>query len=118
MEREGLDTPVFCQHCEEPICRDVCPVEALSKGSDGVVHIDSERCVGCWNCSISCPYRAISFYDGRFWVCDLCDGDPKCAQWCPTGAIQFVEANQVDVPRRRVATEPLAKAKIEGSSEN
>lgn len=114
MEREGLDVPVFCQHCEKPICQDVCPVGALNKGLGGVMNLDVERCIGCWSCSISCPYGAISFYEGRFRLCDLCNGDPKCARWCPTGAIQFVEDSLADIPRRRVAAESLAKQKIEG----
>jgi len=114
MDREGLDVPVFCQHCEEPVCRDVCPVEALSKGLDGVMDLDVERCIGCWGCSIACPYGAISFYEGKFRLCDLCKSDPKCVRWCPTGAIQFVEDSLADIPRRRVAAESLAKQKIEG----
>jgi len=113
LEKEGLDIPVFCQQCEEPICRDVCPVGALSKGPDGIMHLDPERCVGCWACLISCPYGAISFYEGGFRLCDLCQGEPKCAEWCPTGAIQFVDESLADIPRRRVAAESLAKQKIE-----
>jgi Fe-S-cluster-containing hydrogenase component 2 len=113
MEREGLDIPVFCQQCEDPVCRDVCPVGALSKGSDAVMHLDPERCIGCWACSISCPYGAISFYEGEFKLCDLCEGDPKCAKWCPTEAIQYVNECLADIPRRRVAAESLARQKIE-----
>lgn len=113
MEREGLDIPVFCQHCEEPVCRDVCPIKALDKDATGSMQLDSERCMGCWRCLISCPYGAISFHEGKFILCDLCNGNPKCAEWCPTGALQFVKECLTDIPRRRMAAGFLAKYKIE-----
>ena len=28
---------------------------------------------------------------GHVFKCDLCDGDPVCARFCPTGAIVYAE---------------------------
>jgi carbon-monoxide dehydrogenase iron sulfur subunit len=40
--------PVTCQHCEEPLCRDVCPTGAISKNPEtGAVVIEESKCIGC-----------------------------------------------------------------------
>ena len=38
--------PVMCLHCEEPMCANFCPVEAIHKEEDGRVMIDGETCIG------------------------------------------------------------------------
>jgi anaerobic dimethyl sulfoxide reductase subunit B (iron-sulfur subunit) len=45
-----------CNHCETPACMAFCPHEAISKGDDGVVLIDSEKCDGCGGCVEACPF--------------------------------------------------------------
>lgn len=49
-----------CMHCERPSCLDVCPTGATRKRSDGIVAIDTQRCIGCGACVLACPYRARS----------------------------------------------------------
>lgn len=91
---------VTCQQCERPACLRACPVapKAISKDPvTGVVAINEDRCTGCGECAISCPYGAIGYNAEHHHAvkCDLCahrraEGEgPACASVCPTQAIRF-----------------------------
>lgn len=54
--------PRPCQHCENPPCIRVCPVNATYQDKErGLVLQHYEKCIGCKSCAIACPYGARYF---------------------------------------------------------
>jgi carbon-monoxide dehydrogenase iron sulfur subunit len=95
---------VHCAHCDDPICLAACPTEAISKDEEtGWVTINQNVCIGCRSCNVMCPISIPWKNEERkaSFKCDFCEGDPKCAKFCPTGAIS--------VRTRKEAKEALKK---------
>ncbi|MCL2882909.1 MAG: 4Fe-4S dicluster domain-containing protein [Coriobacteriia bacterium] len=87
-----------CQHCEDAPCVHVCPTGASHINADGVVLIDTTRCIGCRYCVVACPYdaRVIDKDAGVAEKCSFCvftdDGSvpqPNCERTCVTRARIF-----------------------------
>lgn len=86
-----------CNHCAEPACMAVCPVQAISKrDEDGIVVVDRIKCIGCHLCGEACPYGAPQYgKDGLMQKCNLCvdrisaGKKPTCVSTCPAGALAF-----------------------------
>ncbi len=105
-KHRGTRVPVACRQCEDPICRRVCPMGALSKDPDsGVVRHDRQRCIGCKSCIAACPFGGISFNvdSRRIFKCEQCDGQPQCVRFCVDQAITYLDAATVAAKRKKEA---------------
>ncbi|HUU02148.1 MAG TPA: 4Fe-4S dicluster domain-containing protein [Myxococcota bacterium] len=89
--------PKLCNHCEKPVCNQVCPVGAAYRTRDGVILVDSEHCIGCGYCVQACPY-GVRFISPRSHTADKCTFcyhritrglAPACVQACPKHARIF-----------------------------
>ena len=60
-ESERMVIPRPCLHCDNPPCVKVCPVQATSKDSNGLVCQIYSRCIGCRYCTSGCPYTVRCF---------------------------------------------------------
>jgi Fe-S-cluster-containing hydrogenase component 2 len=112
-EMEGFYLPMLCQHCEEPICATVCPVNAIERDQSlGRVTVNYEMCIGCRACISACPLGGVGFHEVSRKVirCDLCDGDPTCVKFCDTKAIQYLESERIHLVRKRDAAHKFYRA--------
>lgn len=86
-----------CNHCERPICLEVCPSLAITQREDGIVTIDGRKCIACRYCEWACPYGAPQLDDTRgvMTKCDLCledvdgGGKPACVAACQMRVLDF-----------------------------
>ncbi|MDY6965756.1 MAG: 4Fe-4S dicluster domain-containing protein [Halobacteriota archaeon] len=109
--------PVPCMHCNLPACEKVCPADAISKRSDGIVLVDKNKCIGCRYCRMVCPFGAPQFKEegAKMDKCTYCveridDGlRPACGSFCATGAV-FVGKSEsdIDAEATRVGASKLA----------
>jgi anaerobic dimethyl sulfoxide reductase subunit B (iron-sulfur subunit) len=109
-----------CMHCQEPVCRDVCPAAAITKRADGVVLIDEAKCIGCRYCQWACPYGAPQFNEekGVMTKCTFCQDylaegkAPACVDACVTRAIRFGDLEELRAEFGNLdAIEPLPLSK-------
>jgi anaerobic dimethyl sulfoxide reductase subunit B (iron-sulfur subunit) len=88
---------VACNHCEKPICLEVCPAQAFFKRNDGIVLLDADKCLGCGYCNWACPYAALDYdkASGHMTKCTFCvdkieaDQPPECVAACPMRVLDF-----------------------------
>jgi anaerobic dimethyl sulfoxide reductase subunit B (iron-sulfur subunit) len=114
-----------CMHCENPICTEVCPVSAITKGEDGIVTIDKDKCIGCRYCEWACPYGAPQFNEdmGYMTKCDFCQDlqakgqNPVCVDACPMRALEVGELGELQAKYgNNSAIEPLPTANLTSPS--
>ena len=88
---DGLMLPHICLNCKKPPCIEACRRKAITRDArTGWVTIDEEKCNNCTLCIAACPYQAIVLTPEKdVLLCDVCGGNPKCVEMCPTGAIRF-----------------------------
>ncbi len=118
-ESEGLYIPMTCQQCQDAPCMNVCPVKAISRDEKlGYVKIDYDICIGCRACVSACPFGAMNFNstDRKVFKCDLCEGDPQCVRFCEVNAIEYVDADDSSLLKKREAAERISVAGKEAAA--
>ena len=110
-EDAGLYLPMVCQQCETPICETVCPMGAIKRDAKtGALLINQDLCVGCKLCVMFCPLGGVTIGKNRETLkCDLCGGDPLCVKFCIPGALQYIDANAINLRKRRIAAERFSE---------
>jgi carbon-monoxide dehydrogenase iron sulfur subunit len=91
-----FNIPLLCRHCEDAPCMRACQTGALSQDAmTRVVSHDPDKCIGCWMCTMVCPYGVIGrLKEQRVAVkCDRCPerDEPACVGACPTRALVYSE---------------------------
>jgi Fe-S-cluster-containing dehydrogenase component len=103
--------PTVCMHCAEPACASVCPADAIKVDGEGVVlSAMVERCIGCGNCALACPFGVpeIDVQRELMMKCDLCydrtsvGKKPMCATVCPSQALSFTTRGEIERTRAGV----------------
>lgn len=103
---------ISCNHCTDAICVTNCPTTAMTKrAEDGVVVVDTDKCIGCGYCAWSCPYGApqLNAATGQMSKCDFCvdllakGEDPVCVATCPLNAIKYGDIEELRAKYGRVA---------------
>ena len=104
-DEAALAVPVMCQQCDEAPCVKICPVGALYRGDDGVVKCFENKRIVCRLCADACPMGNMSYLplSRKMSKCNRCDGDPKCAAFCPSGALSFTSDDAGQSRKRTVA---------------
>ena len=89
---------MVCRLCEDPPCVIACPREVLKQSNEtGVILINESLCNICGWCIPACPYGAITINPEKrvVMICDLCNGEPKCIDFCPEEALELVSKDEV-----------------------
>lgn len=95
--------PVICLQCPKPACIEACPENALElKEESGIIALHWTKCNGCGQCVDACRFHAI-FLDAeahRVRKCDVCDGIPRCIEFCQKGALSVKEVKQSGIDKQ------------------
>ena len=116
---------LMCNHCDNPPCAQVCPVQATYKREDGIVLVDHHRCIGCRYCMIACPYNArfFNFKESEEWpnkkfpkrshgvaeACTLCahrlerSQQPACVEACAKANVGALSVGDLNDPESEVS---------------
>ena len=108
-------TPIFnfalaCRFCEDAKCVTACPEKALVQSDKtGILIVKEKKCKGCDWCIQACPHGGITLHPdtGLALACDLCEGEPKCVEFCPEEAIELVCTDEEAEERFNQAMEKL-----------
>ncbi len=100
--------PLLCMHCDDADCIKAAEGGAVYKRDDGIVIIDPLKAKGKKSIVESCPHGVIWWNDELDLPqkCTFCahlldEGwdKPRCVQVCPTGALEFVHIEDLEMQR-------------------
>jgi len=102
---------IACNHCVHPKCAGVCPVDAYEVRPDGIVLINTQKCIGCGYCAWACPYDApqVDQSAGHMTKCNLCYDNldaglpPACVAACPLRCLDLAEISEQGLEERGLA---------------
>jgi len=108
---------IACNHCVHPKCAGVCPTDAFVVRTDGIVYIDTSKCIGCGYCSWACHYAAPQYNReaGLMTKCNFCYDQidvglpPACVAACPMRVLDFISVTPLPVGQ--------APERVEGQGE-
>jgi Fe-S-cluster-containing dehydrogenase component len=115
----GLVVQDVCKQCPHPVpCANACPNDAIVvKPPTNARVVDPNKCVGCKMCQKACPWEMISFDSdtNKATKCFLCDGNPKCVEACPAGALSYIAWRDLTdkTPPRTVPTAVVSPEKAQ-----
>ena len=119
--------PVQCKHCEDAPCLNACTKAAVIR-VNGKIVVNEEKCIGCKDCMVACPFGAVTILpvtkDGQAlmiegsdeqkksaYKCDFCtglDGGPACVVACPHQALSIIDVEENRLEKNIRAAKALA----------
>jgi len=105
-----VNMPMSCRLCEDAPCVRACSRKALTQSEEtGVIMVDDDKCDLCGWCLESCKHGAIFLNQDKktVMICNLCDGTPKCVEWCPENALSLMTLKEVEQKTREATVKKL-----------
>lgn len=117
---KAFTLPRLCNHCDNPPCVAVCPVQATFQREDGIVMVDNSRCVACAYCVQACPYdaRVINEHTLTADKCTFCAHRleqgllPACVETCVGGARIIGDLNDPHSQIRQLMAQHQGELKV------
>jgi len=110
--KQGVFIPINCAQCEDPICETTCPLGAISRNLEtGALEVNDDKCQGCKMCLLVCPLGGMGFNKKKVIAikCDFCGGEPECIKFCPTGALEIIEDEQMVRIKKKKSLKRMAE---------
>jgi anaerobic dimethyl sulfoxide reductase subunit B (iron-sulfur subunit) len=107
----AYNVSIACNHCVHPKCAGICPTNAYNVRADGIVILETSKCIGCGYCSWACPYGAPQYNAeaGHMSKCNFCFDNleqglaPACVAACPMRVLDYGESTTGQVVANRLA---------------